>query len=107
MVKPIGSRVLLEIVKKEETTAGGIVLPEQVKEKPNQGKIVAVGKGRYHNNTFIPPEVKEGDMVIYSKFAGTEIKKDGKEYLILNESDILAVINVVEESSKKELVQNA
>ncbi|SDM72380.1 chaperonin GroES [Fictibacillus solisalsi] len=107
MVKPIGSRVLLEINVKEETTASGIILPDQAKEKPTKGKIVAVGRGRYENGSLIPPEVKEGDTVIYSKFAGTEIKQNDKEYLILNESDILAVIDDVEESAEKELVQHA
>lgn len=92
MIKPIGDRVVIELVEKEETTASGIVLPDSAQEKPQEGRVVAVGSGRYENGQKIELEVNEGDNVIYSKFAGTEVEYEGKEYLIVRESDILAVI---------------
>ena len=93
MIKPLGDRVVLEAVEKEEKTASGIVLPDTAKEKPQEGKVVAVGKGRVlDSGERVAPEVEVGDRVIFSKYAGTEVKYDGKEYLILRESDILAVI---------------
>ena len=92
MIKPLGDRVVLEPLAKEEVTKSGIVLPDTAKEKPQEGKIVAVGTGKMlENGSKVPLEVKEGDKVIFSKYAGTEIKLDGKEYLIVNERDILAV----------------
>ncbi|OGX68221.1 MAG: co-chaperone GroES [Paenibacillus sp. RIFOXYA1_FULL_44_5] len=84
MIKPLGDRVVLEPVVKEVTTVSGIVLPDSVKEKPQEGKVVAVGKDLQ--------ELKLGDHVIFSKYAGTELKHDGKELLIMRESDILAVL---------------
>lgn len=93
MLKPLGDRIVIEALEMEEKTASGIVLPDSAKEKPQEGKIVAVGAGRVlDNGERLAPEVKEGDTVIYSKYAGTEVKVDGKEYLILRESDILAII---------------
>ncbi|MDQ0160631.1 co-chaperone GroES [Alkalibacillus salilacus] len=93
MLKPLGDRVIVELVEEESTTAGGIVLPDSAKEKPQEGKVVAVGSGRVTDNgEKIALEVSEGDRVVYSKFAGTEIEKDGKEYLVLRENDILAVV---------------
>ncbi|KGA97793.1 molecular chaperone GroES [Alkalihalobacillus alcalophilus ATCC 27647 = CGMCC 1.3604] len=93
MLKPLGDRIVIEQVETEEKTASGIVLPDSAKEKPQEGKIVAVGAGRVADNgERIALEVKEGDKIIFSKYAGTELKYDGKEYLILRESDILAVI---------------
>ncbi|WP_062197232.1 co-chaperone GroES [Massilibacterium senegalense] len=93
MLKPLGDRIVIEALEMEEQTASGIVLPDSAKEKPQEGKIVAVGAGRVlDNGERLAPEVKEGDTVIYSKYAGTEVKVDGKEYLILRESDILAII---------------
>lgn len=92
MVKPLGDRVLIEAVAKEETTASGIVLPDTAKEKPQEGKVVAVGSGHLKEGQRIALEVKEGDRVIFSKYAGTEIKLEGKEYLILREGDILAIL---------------
>ncbi|OUM85747.1 MAG: co-chaperone GroES [Bacillus thermozeamaize] len=91
MIKPLGDRVVVEVIEQEETTASGIVLPDTAKEKPQEGRIVAVGKGRYENGQLIPMEVKEGDRVIFSKYAGTEVKIGDKEYLIMRESDILAI----------------
>ncbi|WP_186578518.1 co-chaperone GroES [Aquibacillus kalidii] len=93
MLKPLGDRVIIELVAQEEKTASGIVLPDSAKEKPQEGKVVAVGSGRVtENGEKIAPEVAEGNLIIFSKFAGTEVKYEGKEYLILRESDILAVI---------------
>ncbi|MDN4594516.1 co-chaperone GroES [Polycladomyces subterraneus] len=92
MIKPLGDRVVIEAIEKEEKTASGIVLPETAKEKPQEGKVIAVGTGRYENGERIALEVKEGDRVIFSKYAGTEVKVGDKEYLILRENDILAIV---------------
>ena len=93
MLKPLGDRVIIELVESEETTASGIVLPDSAQEKPQEGKVVAVGTGRVlDNGEKVALEVAEGDHIIFSKYAGTEVKYQGKEYLILRESDILAVI---------------
>lgn len=92
MIKPLGDRVVLEPIAKEETTASGIVLPDTAKEKPQEGKIVAVGSGHVKDGQRIALEVKEGDRVLFSKYAGTEVKFGGKELLIMRESDILAVL---------------
>lgn len=92
-IKPLGDRVVIKVLEKEEKTASGIVLPDTAKEKPQQGEIVAVGSGKMlENGQRVPLEVKVGDKVIFSKFAGTEMKLDGTEYLILSDRDILAVI---------------
>ncbi|GLY12450.1 co-chaperone GroES [Bacillus badius] len=92
MLKPLGDRVVIELVESEEKTASGIVLPDSAKEKPQEGKIVAVGSGRVlESGERVAPEVAVGDRIIFSKYAGTEVKYEGKELLILRESDILAV----------------
>ncbi|HOA14968.1 MAG TPA: co-chaperone GroES [Bacillota bacterium] len=91
MLKPLGDRVIVKPSVEEEKTAGGIFLPDTAKERPQWGEVVAVGPGRYEDGKRIAPEVKEGDKVIYSKYGGTEVKVDGQEYLILRESDILAI----------------
>jgi chaperonin GroES len=91
--KPLGGRVLVEPVEQEEVTAGGIVLPETAKEKPQQGKVLAAGPGdRNDKGERIPMEVKVGDMVLFAKYSGTEVKMDGKKLLILRESDILGIV---------------
>ncbi len=92
MIKPLGDRVVIEASAKEEATASGIVLPDTAKEKPQEGKVIAVGSGVFKDNERIPLEVKEGDRVIFSKYAGTEIKYEGKELMIMRESDILAIL---------------
>jgi chaperonin GroES len=90
-IKPLGDRVVIQALPREETTRGGIVLPDTAKEKPQEGKVVAVGPGRVlDNGQKVALEVKEGDTVVYSKYAGTEIHLDNEEYLILSEKDILA-----------------
>jgi chaperonin GroES len=92
-LKPLGGRVIVEPIEQEEMTAGGIILPETAKEKPQEGKILAAGPGeRDEGGIRIPMEVKVGDKVLYAKYSGTEVKMDGKKLLILRESDILAVV---------------
>lgn len=92
-LKPLGDRVVVEPIEQEEVTAGGIVLPETAKEKPQQGNVVAAGPGaRDEDGKRIEMDVKVGDKVLYAKYAGTEFKMDGKKLLILRESDLLAVI---------------
>ena len=93
MIKPLGDRVVIEVIEQEETTASGIVLPESAKEKPQEGKVIAVGSGKIVDGKKVELEVKENDRIIFSKFTGTEVKYGDKEYLILRESDILAVID--------------
>lgn len=94
MIKPLGDRVVLEAVAREEKTVSGLVLPDSAKEKPQEGIIVAVGSGRLdEKGNRIPLEVGVGNTVIFSKYAGTEVKYGEKEYLILRESDILAIVN--------------
>ena len=91
--KPLGSRVLVEPIEQEEITAGGIILPETAKEKPQEGKILAAGPGdRDEDGKRIALDVKVGDRVLYAKYSGTEVKVDGKKLLILRESDILGII---------------
>lgn len=93
LLKPLGDRVIIELVESEEKTASGIVLPDTAKEKPQEGKVVAVGAGRIlDNGERVSLEVAQGDRIIFSKYAGTEVKYDNNEYLILRESDILAII---------------
>ncbi|MBT2644775.1 co-chaperone GroES [Bacillus sp. ISL-41] len=93
MIKPLGDRIIIELVESEEKTASGIVLPDTAKEKPQEGKVVAVGTGRVlENGERVALEVAVGDRIIFSKYAGTEVKYQGTEYLILRENDILAVV---------------
>lgn len=92
-LKPLGGRVIVEPIEQEDMTAGGIILPETAKEKPQEGKILAAGPGeRDDDGKRIAMEVKVGDKVLYAKYSGTEVKVDGKKLLILKENDILAVV---------------
>ena len=93
-LKPLGDRLLVRPVEEEETTASGIVLPDTAKEKPQKGKVLAVGDGRYDEDgeKRIPLDVKEGDEVLYSKYGGTDILVDGEDLLVLRESDLLAKV---------------
>jgi chaperonin GroES len=92
-LKPLGNRVVVEPVEQEEVTAGGIVLPETAKEKPQKGKILSIGPGdRDDDGKRIPMDVKEGDTVLFAKYAGTEIKVNNKKLLILKETDLLAIV---------------
>jgi chaperonin GroES len=93
LLKPLGDRIIIELVASEEKTASGIVLPDSAKEKPQEGKVIAVGTGRVlDNGERVALDVSEGDRIIFSKYAGTEVKYQGSEYLIVRENDILAVI---------------
>jgi chaperonin GroES len=93
-IKPLGNRLVVQPIEEEEITAGGIVLPETAKEKPQKGTVLAVGPGeRNDQGEHMPLEVAEGDSVLFAKYSGTEIKYEGKKLLIMRESDILAKIN--------------
>ena len=93
MIKPLGDRVVIQVQEGELTTKSGIVLPDTAKEKPQEGEIVAVGTGKLlDNGQRASMDVKAGDKIIFSKYAGTEVKIDGKEYLIVSERDILAIV---------------
>jgi chaperonin GroES len=93
-LKPLGSRVVVEPQEQEEITAGGIVLPETAKEKPQKGVVLSIGPGdRDEDGNRVPMDVKVGDTVLYAKYGGTEIKVDGKKLLILRESDLLAIVD--------------
>ena len=92
-IKPLGDRVVVEPIEKEQTTASGIILPETAKEKPQEGNVLAIGAGRRdEDGERIPMDVAVGDSVLFAKYAGTEVKLDDKKVLILKESDILAII---------------
>jgi len=91
-IKPLGDRALVEPLEREDVTKSGIVLPDTATEKPQEGTVVSVGSGRVlDDGTKVPMEVKKGNKVLYGKYSGTEIKLDGKDYLILSEKDILAI----------------
>ena len=101
-LKPLGDRVVVEPIEQEETTAGGIILPETAKEKPQRGTVVATGPGaRDDQGKRIALDVNQGDVVLFAKYAGTEFKVEGKKLLILKESDLLAVIEPEETVKKK------
>jgi len=92
-LKPLGDRLIVEPIEQEELTASGIVLPETAKEKPMQGKVLAIGPGaRKEDGSRIPMDVNTGDTVLYAKYAGTEVKIENKKYLIFKETDILAIV---------------
>lgn len=92
-LKPLGDRLVIEPQEQEEVTASGLVLPETAKEKPQQGTVIAAGPGRFDDDgKRIKMDVAKGDVVLYAKYAGTEVKVDGKKILILKESDVLAIV---------------
>ena len=92
-IRPLHDRVIVKRIEEEEKTAGGIIIPDTAKEKPQQGEVIAAGNGRILEDGSVRPlDVKTGDRVIFSKYAGTEIKIDGEEYLIMREEDILGVV---------------
>ena len=93
-LKPLGDRLIVKAIDEEEATASGILLPDTAKEKPQRGKVLAVGEGRYDDDgeKRIPLDVSEGDEVLYSKYGGTEINVDGDDLLVLRESDVLAKV---------------
>ena len=91
-LQPLGDRLIVEVLDEEETTVSGIVLPDTAKEKPQRGRVLAVGPGKYEDGKLVPLDVVDGDEVIFSKYGGTEVKVSGEDYLILRESDILAKV---------------
>ena len=91
--RPLHDRVLIEVLDSEEKTAGGIIIPDSAKEKPQEGKVVAIGSGaRTEDGKIIPMDVKVGDLVLFGKWSGTEVKMNGEDYLIMKESDIMGII---------------
>lgn len=91
-IKPLSNRVLLKALESEQKTASGIILPESAQEKKQEAEVIAVGKGKMVHGEFVEPSVKVGDIVIYSKYSGDEIKLDGKEYTLIEEDKILAIV---------------
>ena len=92
-LKPIGDKVIIEVLTSQEKTKGGIILPDTAKEKPQEGKVIAVGTGKVlANGKTVPPDVRPGEKILFGKYSGNEVKVDGNEYLIINQDDILAVI---------------
>ena len=92
-IKPLEDRIVVQVVEAEQTTASGLVIPHTAKEKPQEGKVMAVGPGRVDDSgNRIPVDVKEGDLVIFSKYGGTEVKYNGEEFLVLPARDVLAVV---------------
>ena len=92
-IKPLEDRIVIQVLESEQTTASGIVIPDTAKEKPQEGKVLAVGPGRFEDGQRSPMDVKEGDTVIFSKYGGTEVKLGAEEYLILSARDVLAVVD--------------
>jgi chaperonin GroES len=92
-IKPLGDRILVKRIKEEERTKGGIIIPDTAKEKPQEGKVVAVGKGKYSDDgKLIPIEVRAGDRILFGKYSGSEFKHEGEDLLILREDDILGIV---------------
>jgi chaperonin GroES len=92
-IKPLQDRIIVKRIEEEEKTKGGIIIPDSAKEKPIEGQVIAVGPGKVNDNgTRVAPEVKAGDRVLFGKYAGTEVKIDGVEHLIMREDDILGII---------------
>jgi len=93
-VRPLHDRILVRRMSEEETTAGGIIIPDSAKEKPQKGKVVATGKGRVtEDGKVLPLEVKSGDSILFGKYSGTELKLEGEEFLMMREEDVLGVLN--------------
>ncbi len=92
-LKPLGDRIIVEVLEEEATTASGIVLPDTAQEKPQRAKVLAVGPGRWEDGKLVPLDVEVGDEIVYSKYGGTEVKLGIEEYLILRESDVLAKVD--------------
>jgi chaperonin GroES len=92
-IRPLGDRILVKRIQEEEKTKGGIIIPDTAKEKPQEGKVVAVGKGKMtEDGKLVAPDVKAGDRILFGKYAGSEVKLEGEEHLILREDDILGVL---------------
>jgi chaperonin GroES len=91
-IKPLEDRIVIQVLEAEQTTASGIVIPDTAKEKPQEGRVLAVGPGRFEDGARVPLDVQVGDKVIFSKYGGTEVKFGGQEYLVLSARDVLAVV---------------
>ncbi len=92
-IRPLGDRILVKRIKEEEQTKGGIIIPDTAKEKPQEGRIVAVGKGKMtESGNLVKPEVKAGDTILFGKYSGSEVKVDGEEHTIMREEDVLGVL---------------
>jgi chaperonin GroES len=91
-LRPLGDRILVKRIKEEEKTKGGIIIPDTAKEKPQEGKVVAVGKGKFEDGKLVAPEVKAGDKILFGKYSGSEIKLEGDDLIVLREDDILGII---------------
>jgi len=91
-VRPLHDRVIVQRIEEEEKSKGGIIIPDTAKEKPQEGRVVSVGPGKHEDGKLVPTDVKAGDRVLFSKYAGTEIKLNGEEHLIMREEDILGII---------------
>jgi len=101
-IKPLQDRVILKRIEEGEQIRGGIIIPDSAKEKPQEGEVIAVGEGKkLDNGERVPLDIKEGDRVLFGKYAGTEIKLDGDEYLIMREDDILGVLERASENKSK------
>ena len=101
-IRPLGDRILIRRIQEEEKTKGGIIIPDTAKEKPQEGKVVAVGKGKMTEaGNLVVPEVKAGDTILFGKYSGSEIKIDGEELLILREEEILAKLGGAAKAAKK------
>ncbi|EFL23985.1 co-chaperone GroES [Streptomyces sp. NPDC001700] len=91
-IKPLEDRIVVQAVEAEQTTASGLVIPDTAKEKPQEGVVLAVGPGRFEDGKRLPLDVSVGDVVLYSKYGGTEVKYSGEEYLVLSARDVLAIV---------------
>ena len=91
-IKPLEDRIVVKANEAEQKTASGLVIPDTAKEKPQEGTVISVGPGRFENGNRIPLDIKEGDVVLYSKYGGTEVKYNNEEYLVLSSRDVLAII---------------
>ena len=92
-IRPLQDRIIVKRVEEETKTKGGIIIPDSAKEKPAEGKVISVGKGKVNNDgKLIPLDIKEGDLILFGKYSGTEVKIEGEEYLIMREDDIVAII---------------
>jgi chaperonin GroES len=92
-IRPLGDRLLVQRIEEEEKSSGGIIIPDSAKEKPQEGKVVAVGKGKMlEDGKMVPLEVKAGDRILFGKYAGTDVKIEGEEHLIMREDDVLGII---------------
>ena len=101
-IKPLGDRILVRRIKEEERTKGGIIIPDTAKEKPQEGKVVSVGKGKYGDDgKLIPIEVKAGDKILFGKYSGSEVKLDGEEHMIMREDEVLGILEAAPKEAKK------